>query len=82
MTERITISSRALPLTKLASPAYELLVSYVQSSGGGKSLLAKGKVREAQAYNAFFDKEGVMNQEKFEAWVGGIVEAAMEGKTT
>ncbi|EGO03903.1 hypothetical protein SERLA73DRAFT_175592 [Serpula lacrymans var. lacrymans S7.3] len=82
VTERITISSRTEPVLKTKPPAYEVSISYVQSSGAGKSLLAKGKAREARGYNAFFDESGVMNQEKFEAWVGSVVEGVMDGKAT
>jgi signal peptidase complex subunit 2 len=57
-------------------------VSYLRSTNGGKSLLARGKTRDEQAYNQFFDEAGVMQQEMFEAWVGKLVEEGMEGKTS
>lgn len=31
-------------------------------------------------YSAFFDEEGRMDQERFEKWVGELVENAMEGR--
>jgi len=58
-------------------PAYALNLTYLRSTSGGKSLLAKGKVREAKEYSAFFDERGVMNEEAFEKWVGEIVEKGM-----
>ena len=54
----------------------------MRSTNAGKSLLARGKTRDAQAYNQFFDEAGVMQQELFEAWVGKLVEEGMEGKTS
>jgi signal peptidase complex subunit 2 len=89
MTERITISSRTLPVSSSKtssqpsstnSPSYSLSINYVQSTSGGKSLLAKGRSSEAKEYSAFFDEKGVMAQEVFERWVGELVEAVMEGK--
>jgi len=80
MTERITISSTALPSSP--APSYTLSLSYLRSTSGGKSLLAKGKTRDSRPYNAFFDEAGKMDQEAFELWVGGLVENAMEGKAT
>jgi signal peptidase complex subunit 2 len=89
ITERITISSRTLPVpsSKLSlkpsptnSPSYSLSINYVQSTSGGKSLLAKGRTQEAKEYSAFFDEKGVMAQEVFERWIGELVEAVMEGK--
>ncbi|OAX36624.1 hypothetical protein K503DRAFT_772329 [Rhizopogon vinicolor AM-OR11-026] len=89
MTERITIASRTLPLSSSKaspkpsstnSPSYSLSINYVQSTSGGKSLLAKGRTSEAKEYSAFFDEKGVMAQEVFERWVGELVEVVMEGK--
>lgn len=88
ITERITISSRTLPVSsKLSfkpsstnSPSYSLSINYVQSTSGGKSLLAKGRTSEAKEYSAFFDEKGVLAQEVFERWVGELVEAVIEGK--
>ncbi|KAG3230035.1 hypothetical protein P692DRAFT_20718221 [Suillus brevipes Sb2] len=89
ITERITISSRTLPVpsSKLSlkpsptnSPSYSLSINYVQSTSGGKSLLAKGRTHEVKEYSAFFDEKGVMAQEVFERWIGELVEAVMEGK--
>ncbi|TFK32326.1 microsomal signal peptidase 25 kDa subunit-domain-containing protein [Crucibulum laeve] len=120
ITERITLSSRTLPIKStspllatlssplsvlspsnsstsasqstssvstsslspsLTTPAYSLSLSYVRSTNGGKSLLAKGKTRSAQPYTAFFDEQGTMDQERFERWVGELVEQGMDGKT-
>lgn len=89
ITERITISSGTLPVpsSKLSlkpsptnSPSYSLSINYVQSTSGGKSLLAKGRTHESKEYSAFFDEKGVMAQEVFERWIGELVEAVMEGK--
>jgi signal peptidase complex subunit 2 len=35
-----------------------------------------------RGYNAFFDEKGIMHQEKFEQWVGELVEQVMEGKSS
>ncbi|KAG6828262.1 hypothetical protein H0H92_008605 [Tricholoma furcatifolium] len=82
ITERITISSTTEPVKKTKPPAYSLSLHYVRSTSGGKSLLAKGKTQGSQGYNAFFDKLGTLDQEKFEQWVGELVEQAMESKSS
>ncbi|KAF9460012.1 microsomal signal peptidase 25 kDa subunit-domain-containing protein [Collybia nuda] len=82
VTERITLSSSTEPVSKTRPPAYKVSLSYVRSTNGGKSLLAKGKTRGFKEYNAFFDEQGTMDQEVFERWVGELVEQAMEGKST
>jgi len=82
VTERITLSSRTESVDNDKPPAYDLSLTYVRSTSGGKSLLARGKTHEVKEYNAFFDKQGTMDQERFEKWVGELVEQAMEGKTT
>ncbi|KAG5349447.1 hypothetical protein C0989_003878 [Termitomyces sp. Mn162] len=82
ITERITISSTTTPVKKSKPPAYSLSLHYVRSTSGGKSLLAKGKTQSHKGYNAFFDGLGTLDQEKFEQWVGGLVEQAMQGKTS
>ncbi len=71
-----------MPTKSTSPPAYELNVAYVRSASNGKSLLAKGRTRTCKEYNAFFDEQGTMDQEKFERYVGELVEQAMEGKTT
>ncbi|KAG6876402.1 hypothetical protein C0993_003374, partial [Termitomyces sp. T159_Od127] len=78
ITERITISSITIPVKKSKPPAYSLLLHYVRSTSGGKSLLAKGKMQGSKGYNAFFDGLGTLDHEKFEQWVGELVEQAME----
>ncbi|KAF5378855.1 hypothetical protein D9615_006946 [Tricholomella constricta] len=80
ITERITLSSTTEPVKKTNPPAYSLSLHYVRSTSGGKSLLAKGKTRGSKGYNAFFDAEGTLDQERFEQWVGELVERVMEGK--
>jgi signal peptidase complex subunit 2 len=35
---------------------------------------------QTRGYNAFFDENGVMDQELFERWVGEMVESGMEGR--
>ncbi|KAL0959842.1 hypothetical protein HGRIS_011518 [Hohenbuehelia grisea] len=82
VTERITISSRTTPSRPNKPPTYGLSVSYVRSASGGKTLLGRGKKNHAREYNAFFDETGVLHQEVFEAWVGSVVEEAMEGKSS
>jgi len=82
ITERITISSSTIPVKKSTPPTYQLQLNYVRSTSGGKSLLAKGKTRGGREYNAFFDEKGTMDQERFERWVGELVEETMEGKTS
>lgn len=82
MTERITLSSRTEPVDRTKPPAYALSMTYVQSTSGGKSLLARGRTQDTREYNAFFDEAGTMDQTRFEAWVGALVEQAMEGKST
>ena len=78
-TEHVDISSRTLPhLTPGASPRYRVSVSYVRSSNGGKSLLGRGQASEERPYSDFFDEEGTMDQERFERWVGVMVERVME----
>ncbi|KAJ3783307.1 microsomal signal peptidase 25 kDa subunit-domain-containing protein [Lentinula aff. detonsa] len=80
VSERITLYSRTTPAKKMSPPSYNLSISYVRSASSGKSLLAKGKTQRVEGYNAFFDEEGTMDQERFEKWVGELVEEAMEGK--
>ncbi|KAF8438153.1 microsomal signal peptidase 25 kDa subunit-domain-containing protein [Boletus edulis BED1] len=89
VTERVTISSRTVPISASSSqsssanaPFYSLNITYVQSTSGGKSLLAKNRAQGSKEYGAFFDEKGVMVQEVFETWVGELVENAMEGKAT
>jgi signal peptidase complex subunit 2 len=88
ITERITISSRTLPVSASSSepspanaPSYSLNMTYVQSTSGGKSLLAKHRGQGSKEYSGFFDEKGVMVQEVFETWVGQLVESTMEGKS-
>lgn len=85
VTERITISSRTLPISASQpipanAPSYSLNITYVQSTSGGKSLLAKNRAQGSKEYSAFFDEKGVMVQEVFETWVGELVEGTMGGK--
>lgn len=96
VTERLTISSTTLPPTEpyaylpaptkpraptpAHAPSYELTVSFVRSASGGKSLLSRGRSSVGRSYTAFFDDKGVLDQEKFEAWVGGAVRDVMEGE--
>ncbi|KAG5640587.1 hypothetical protein DXG03_008002 [Asterophora parasitica] len=82
ITERITLSSKTIPVKDSAPPKFSLSLHYVRSTSGGKSLLAKGITRGSKEYNAFFDATGTLNQEQFERWVGELVEQAMEGKTS
>ncbi|KAF9233423.1 microsomal signal peptidase 25 kDa subunit-domain-containing protein [Melanogaster broomeanus] len=87
ITERVTISSRTIPVSSSSSqpspanaPSYSLNITYLQSTSGGKSLLAKNRAQGSMEYSAFFDEKGLMVQELFERWIGELVEGAMEGK--
>ncbi|KAF8348521.1 microsomal signal peptidase 25 kDa subunit-domain-containing protein [Amanita rubescens] len=89
ITERLTIDARTIPAKRATSPssestppAYSLTLTYHRSTSGGKSLLARGKTRGSTSYTEFFDDKGGMHQEKFEKWVGELVENAMEGKSS
>lgn len=87
--ERIQLNSTTLPVSPSTlsttpspanAPSYQLAISYVRSTNGGKSLLAKGRTKASQSYSAFFDEKGTMNQVIFERWVGELVEQGMDGK--
>jgi len=93
ITERITLSSRTLPVSfppKSASassakavsipPQYALALTYVRSTSANKSLLAKGKTQAEAPYSRFFDAEGTMDFDAFERWVGELVEDGMGGR--
>jgi len=89
ISERIQLNSRTLPISSSTlsttpspanSPSYQLSISYVRSTNGGKSLLAKGRTKASRSYSAFFDEKGTMNQAIFERWVGELVEQGMDGK--
>jgi signal peptidase complex subunit 2 len=45
----------------------------MRSTNGGKSLLDRGQATDWRPYNAFFDDQGVLDHDRFEAWVGEIV---------
>jgi len=81
ITERISISASTRPASTSRPPAYHISLSYVRSTNAGKSLLAKGRTHGTSPYTHFFDEAGVLDQEKLETWVGGLVEEAMDGKT-
>ncbi|KAJ7750993.1 microsomal signal peptidase 25 kDa subunit-domain-containing protein [Mycena maculata] len=95
MTERITLSSRTLPVSFLSKsppassfsavgpatpPQYRLALTYVRSTSANKSLLAKGKTQAAAPYSLFFDAAGTMDFDAFERWVGELVEEGMGGR--
>ncbi|KAI0355888.1 hypothetical protein OH77DRAFT_1424147 [Trametes cingulata] len=80
VTERITITSRTVPSTPQSAPKYALGLAYVRSASGGKTLLGKGRAHEERAYTEFFDARGVMDQERFERWLAGVVGRVMDGK--
>jgi signal peptidase complex subunit 2 len=97
ITERITLSSSTTPASKIKAPgkfssldlppapgcpAYTLNLHYIRSTSANKSLLARGSARALAPYAAFFDEAGVFCRAPFEAWVGAVVEGAMEGKTS
>ena len=68
ITERITISSRTLPVSASSSQLQTPppIRTYVQSTSGGKSLLAKNRAQGPKEHSAFFDEKGIMVQEVFE----------------
>ncbi|EJD39581.1 hypothetical protein AURDEDRAFT_91427 [Auricularia subglabra TFB-10046 SS5] len=76
-TERITLRSRTIPSTPSTPPKYELDVSYVHSTNGGKLLLSRAKERVEHAYTGFFDANGTMDQDRFDAWLHELVSRAM-----
>jgi len=87
--ERIQLNSTTVPVSSSTlsttpspanAPSYQLAISYVRSTNGGKSLLAKGRTNACQSYSAFFDEKGAMDQVVFERWVGELVERGMDGK--
>lgn len=80
VTERITVSSRTVPSQPERAPRYSVSVAYVSSSNGGKSLLGRGTGSDEKGYNEFFDEEGTLDQERFDGWVGGLVERVMDAK--
>ena len=80
MTERITITAKPTPSSPSSPPGYALGLAYVRSTSGGKSLLGKGRASEEHAFTEFFDEAGVMDQERFERWVGEVVGRVMDGK--
>ncbi|KAI0754310.1 microsomal signal peptidase 25 kDa subunit-domain-containing protein [Daedaleopsis nitida] len=81
VTERITINARTTPSSPQSPPAYALGLTYVRSAAGGKTLLGRGRSSEERPFTAFFDENGVLDQESFERWVGETVGRVMEGKT-
>ncbi|KZV93029.1 hypothetical protein EXIGLDRAFT_749364 [Exidia glandulosa HHB12029] len=76
-TERITLSSKTLPSTPSTPPKYEVSVSYVHSTNGGKLLLGRARERAEMPYTAFFDAAGTMDQDRFDAWLHELVGRAM-----
>jgi signal peptidase complex subunit 2 len=85
VTERITISSQTIPYSPTSSsntsspcPSYSITVSYLRSTSGGKSLLAKGKTSRTRPYNEFFEESGTLDLDVFESWVGKAVEDVMD----
>jgi len=88
ITERIHITSTTISPSHFSTspspsnaPSYQLGVSYVRSTNGGKSLLAKGRTKSSKSYSFFFDEQGNMDQDAFERWVGELVEQGMDGKS-
>ncbi|KAF7790527.1 hypothetical protein EIP86_001483 [Pleurotus ostreatoroseus] len=82
--ERLTISSTNVPsrTTPPSPPAYSLTLSFVRSTSGGKSLLSKGRATQQKSYTAFFDENGVLDQDIFESWLGRVVRDVMEDDRT
>ncbi|KAI1794346.1 microsomal signal peptidase 25 kDa subunit-domain-containing protein [Ganoderma leucocontextum] len=80
VTERITITAKPTPSSPSSPPGYSLGLAYVRSAAGGKTLLGKGRASEDSKFTEFFDEAGVMDQERFERWVGAVVGRVMDGK--
>ncbi|TBU38726.1 microsomal signal peptidase 25 kDa subunit-domain-containing protein [Dichomitus squalens] len=80
VTERITITAKTTPSTPSSPPGYALGLAYVRSASGGKTLLGKGRASEERKFTEFFDERGVLDQERFERWVGQVVGRVMDGK--
>lgn len=79
-TERVTISSRTIPSQPDRPPQYGVTVHYVRSTNGGTTLLGRGTKDAEKGYNEFFDEEGTLDQERFDRWLGELVEEVMEEK--
>ena len=79
-TERIVVSSKTIPSQPDRPPKYFLSVSYVHSTNGGKSLLGRGTGSDEKPYNEFFDENGVLDQDRYYAWVAQLVERVVDGK--
>ncbi|KDQ06905.1 hypothetical protein BOTBODRAFT_140652 [Botryobasidium botryosum FD-172 SS1] len=81
--ERITIASRTVPHapSPLAgtpaitnAPSYSLTLSYVRTSGGGKTLIRRSNLADqVQSYSAFFEDDGTLDEVKYSAWVEELV---------
>jgi signal peptidase complex subunit 2 len=81
VTERITISSSTdttapPPKTGGPCPSYALEAHVLRTASGGKALLNKDKHVARAPYSRFFDANGTMDQEGFEAWVDELVAKA------
>ena len=76
--ERITLGSRVLPPTAPGrAPRYELSVAYVHSTNGGKLLLGRARERAEESFGAWFDAEGTLDEDAFDAWLAALVARAM-----
>jgi hypothetical protein len=81
VTERITVSSStaasaAAAKTGGASTSYALSARVMRTASGGKTLLARGASEQDAPYADFFDAQGTMDVERFEAWVATLVDKA------
>lgn len=79
-TERVTLSSRTVPSQPQRPPQYHLTIRYVRSTNGGTTLLGKGSIEANKGYNEFFDEDGKLDQDRFDRWLGDLVEEVMEEK--
>jgi hypothetical protein len=80
VTERIIIKSSTdsstTSKTSSPCPSYALDAQVVRTASGGKALLGKDKHVAKIPYSHFFDSDGVLDQESFEAWVNQLVTKA------
>jgi len=79
-TETITLSSETKPApTPTSSPSYSLILAYLRSSHGGKTLIKRNNLSQAKDYVNFFDSEGTLDQGAFIAWLRDLSTSLIDG---